>query len=186
MVKLMGHLGIALLWAVPAWFVWEPRVSLAFVGFVLSTAMLPDVDLVLRDVLPIVHHGVTHTVVSVAVVSLIAGALVEYGLRSWLERRWFRRRGITVSSGALFLFVAGGFLLGGLSHLFADMLSAPDIADPIEPFWPLFDKPWSIDVLWYASTPWNVGLLAVGSAIHVALAYLDVRVEHPYSISVET
>jgi membrane-bound metal-dependent hydrolase YbcI (DUF457 family) len=39
--------------------------------------MLPDLDLVLREVVPAVdHHGVTHTLLFVASVSVAAGYLV--------------------------------------------------------------------------------------------------------------
>ena len=56
MVKLMGHVAMGLLFALPAWYRWEGRLPLAFVGFVLTTVVLPDVDLVLSGVVPGVHH----------------------------------------------------------------------------------------------------------------------------------
>ena len=182
MVDVMGHFGMALLWAIPAWFVWDGRVSIAFVAFVLATAMLPDIDLVLSRFLPIVHHGITHTVLFVTCVALIVGAIAEYGLRSRLERAWRKDENETISTGALFVFVTGGLLLGGYSHLFADMLSAPDIAKPVEPFWPLFDKPWAVDVIWYNSPWWNVALLALAVTIHLVLAYADFEIDHPYHL----
>ncbi|PSQ09036.1 metal-dependent hydrolase [Halobacteriales archaeon QS_5_68_33] len=179
MVKLMGHLGMALLWSLPVWFVWEWRVNLAFIGFALSTSMLPDVDLVLRDFLPVVHHGITHTVVFVVATGLVVGAVVEFGLRRWLDRAWFGQRGLAVSQWALFTFIAGGLVLGGFSHLFADMLSAPDIAAPVEPFWPVFDKPWSVDLIYYSAFAWNVGLLAVGILAHLAFAAVHLQFGEP-------
>ncbi len=182
MVDVMGHFAMALLWATPAWAVWEGRVSLAFVAFALSTAMLPDVDLVLRSVLPVQHHGVTHTVVFVTAVALVTALLVEFGLKSRLEQLWLTERGYTVPRWALFAFVFGGLLLGGFSHLFADMLSAPDVAAPVEPFWPLFDKPWSVDLIWYNSSWWNAGLLAVGLSIHALAAYADRSAAHPWTL----
>lgn len=185
MVTLMGHLGMALLWGAPVWFVWPWRISLAFIALVLVTAMLPDIDLVLAGVLPIDHHGITHTVVFVTVVALGAGAVVEYGLKSWLDRTWFRKRGMTVSTGTMYVFTAGAFLLGGLSHLFADVLSAPDIAEPLEPLWPIFTEPVSVDLVWYASFWWNVGLLTVAILLHLALAYADVAIDHPFQVSRE-
>ncbi|WP_254545362.1 metal-dependent hydrolase [Halomarina pelagica] len=174
MVDVLGHLALALLFALPAWIVWDGRVSLAFVGTVLATAMLPDVDLVLRHVVPTVeHHGVTHTVLFVTVVSVVAGALAETVDTSVLERWWRESEGHAVSDGAVFLFVTGGFLLGGLSHLFGDVLSAPDVSEPIEPLWPVFDKPISIDVLYYTSPWWNLGLLVAAVSLHLALGYRD-------------
>ncbi|PSP82483.1 hypothetical protein BRC83_09290 [Halobacteriales archaeon QS_1_68_17] len=80
------------------------------------------------------------------------------------------------------VFAFGAFLLGGLSHLFADMLSAPDIAQPIEPFWPFLTKPWSVDLLWYNSPWWNAGLLAVAVLLHVAVAYAVEPFQHSYRI----
>lgn len=183
MVKLMGHLGMALLWAAPAWFLWDGRETLVFVALVLSTAMLPDVDLVLTEVLPVTHHGITHTVLFVLVASLVAGAVVESTARARLASLLRSHRGDPLPGGTLFLFVASGFFLGGLSHLFTDMLSAPDIAPPLEPFWPLIDKPWSLDLIYYSAFRWNVGLLALGIALHVVVAVLDVKIDHPYHFS---
>jgi len=182
----MGHFGMALLWAAPAWILWDGRVSLAFVGFALVTAMLPDADLVLRDVLPMTHHGVTHTLVFVAGASVVVGGLVEHVLHDRLDRTLLGPRGYEAAPGGLFLFVAGGLLLGGTSHIFADTLSAPDIAAPLNPFWPFFDRPYSIDLIWYNSPWWNVGLLSVAVTFHVSLAYLDMAVDHPYTIGERT
>ncbi|MFC7154108.1 metal-dependent hydrolase [Halomarina halobia] len=174
MVDVLGHLALALLLALPAWIVWDGRVSLAFVGTVLATAMLPDVDLVLRHVVPTVeHHGVTHTVLFVVIVSAVAGVLAETVDTSVLERWWRESEGHAVSDGAIFPFVTGGFLLGGLSHLFGDVLSAPDVSEPVEPLWPFLDKPISIDVLYYTSPWWNLGLLVVALSLHLALGYRD-------------
>lgn len=182
MVDVMGHFAMGLLWAAPAWILWDGRVSAAFVGLTLATAMLPDVDLVLSQYLPIAHHGITHTVVFVLGVALAAGAVVEWGLRSRIERAWLRAEGHGLSTGALFAFVFGAFALGGLSHLFADVLSAPDVSQPLEPFWPLITDPLVVDLIWYNAVWWNAVLLAVALVIHIGLAYLDLDVEHPYRI----
>jgi len=186
MVDVMGHFGMALLWALPALVIWNGRASLAFIGLVLATAMLPDVDLVLSQFLPIAYHGITHTILFVVTVGVVAGAVVEYGLKSWFERAWLRSEGHTISTGALFVFVAGALVPGGFSHLFADMLSAPDIAPPVNPFWPVFSKPWSVDVAWYNSPWWNRGLLAVAATLHLLVGYLDFDVDHPYHIDGES
>ena len=178
----MGHLGMALLWSSPAWFLWQWRESLVFVGLALSTSMLPDVDLVLENFLPVVHHGITHTVVFVVAMSLLVGATVVHGLRNDRVRGWCRRHGFSLVHRDLFAFVTGGFLVGGLSHIFTDMLSAPDIADPLEPFWPFIDKPWSIDVIFYSSFWWNVGLLAVAITLHLALAYVTIDFDRPLRV----
>ncbi|PSQ28005.1 hypothetical protein BRD03_04695 [Halobacteriales archaeon QS_9_68_17] len=182
MVEPIGHLGMALLWAAPAWLIWDGRVSLAFIGFTVVTAHLPDADLYLPG---IPHHGVTHTLVFVTVFAVLVGGVVEYALKDRLERQFLKERGYTASTGGLFLFVCGGLLLGGTSHIFADLLSAPDIAAPLKPFWPVVDGPVVIDVVWYASPWWNEGLLAVALLVHAALAYADLAVEHPYVIRQE-
>ncbi|MDS0284599.1 metal-dependent hydrolase [Haloarcula onubensis] len=182
MVDVMGHLAMALLWAFPAWALWEERVAPLFVGFAVTTAMLPDVDLVLRAVLPIQHHGVTHTIVFVTAVALVAGGVIEYGLRSRLERVWLGERGYRLTAGTLFVFVTAALLFGGYSHLFADMLSAPDIAPPVNPFWPFFDKPWSVDVIWYNSRMWNAGLLVVAVVLHVLAATAELSVPHRWGL----
>jgi hypothetical protein len=182
MVDVMGHLAMGLLWALPAWFIWNRRVTLAFLALAATAALLPDVDLWLHKLAPaqVHHHGVTHTVLFVVVLSVVVGAVVA-GLFTRRVDRWLQSERFT--PGSLFVFTTGGFLVGGLSHLFADMLSAPDIASPIEPFWPFFDKPWAVDVIWYNSPWWNVGLLTVAVLLHVGLAVITEPVEHPYRMT---
>lgn len=175
MVDVTGHFAMAALWALPAWYRWHGRVALAFVGFVLATAMLPDVDLVLRAVIPGVHHhGVTHTVVFVAGVALVAGVVVAHALLPAIERWWIQSEGHSIPTVEAYAFVVGGLVLGGLSHVFADMLSAPDVASPVEPLWPFVDKPFSVDVIYYTAPAWNSGLLLVALALHGVVSYADV------------
>jgi len=175
-VDVLGHFAMALLWALPAWYRWDGRASLAFVGFVASTAMLPDVDLALRAVLPGVHHhGVTHTVVFVAGVALVAGVVVARGLLPAIERWWVESEGHAVPRAEAYAFVVGGLLVGGLSHVFADVLSAPDVASPVEPLWPLVDAPISVDVIYYTAPEWNGGLLLVALGLHAVAGYVDGR-----------
>lgn len=57
MIDVAGHVGMTLLFAAPAWIVWGRRGALGFTAFALATAMLPDADLALRNVLPLTHHG---------------------------------------------------------------------------------------------------------------------------------
>ena len=169
MVDVSGHLAMALLFAAPAWVLWSRRGALAFAGFSLVTAMLPDTDLVLKTVLPIEHHGVTHTLVFVAIMSVLCGAVAARVLTDRFNaHRWIHSENI--SAETVFVFATSGFLTGGLSHIFADLLSAPDVAPPLKPLWPLYDQPIVIDVIYYDSPLWNFGLLAVALAVHVALA----------------
>ncbi|OAQ54241.1 metal-dependent hydrolase [Natrinema mahii] len=172
MVDVTGHLAMALLFAAPAWLVWGRRAALSFAGFTLVTAMLPDTDLVLQGVLPITHHGVTHTLLFVALSSVLAGAVAARYLTDWFNAtRWIRSTDI--GSEAVFAFATGGLLTGGISHLFADVLSAPDIASPLSPFWPLYPEPIVVDVIYYDSPVWNFGLFGVAVALHLLLVWDD-------------
>lgn len=169
MVDVLGHVAMGLLWAVPVWFFRERRTSLAFIGFVLLAVMLPDVDLYLPG---IAHHGVTHTVLFVAITSLLGGALIA-PMATPVLRRWWRRSE-PVSKASVYRFIVIGLLLGGLSHLFIDMLSAGTGGNPpLEPFWPFFKGPFSIDFIYYSSFRWNGGLLAVALVVHSVLFSLD-------------
>lgn len=169
MVDVAGHFAMALLFAAPAWFVWGRRGALGFVAFAAVTAMLPDADLVLRHFLPVTHHGVTHTFLFVGVVSVVAGALAARLLTDRINHsRWVRSDSVTRE--VVFWFATAGLFTGGVSHIFADVLSAPDIAAPLSPFWPVYDQPVIVDVIYYNSPVWNFGLLAVAVAVHVLLA----------------
>lgn len=169
MVDVTGHLGMALLFAAPAWMVWGRRGSLAFTGFALATAMLPDTDLALRHVLPIYHHGVTHTFLFVVLMSILAGAVAARYLTDWFNA-YRRIRSSEIAAETVFVFATAGLTVGGFSHLFADLLSAPDIAAPLSPFWPVYSEPVIVDVIYYGSPFWNFGLLGVGVGLHLVLA----------------
>lgn len=170
MVDLMGHLAFGLLFALPAWFRWDDRVSLGFVGLAAVAAFLPDVDLLLVALFPgeVHHHGVTHTVLFVTVAAL-AGAAVVTALLTERFDEWVG--GESFDSPRLFAFSFLGLLAGGFSHVFADMLSAPDVSTPVEPLWPLVDGAWGVDLVWYNARWINVGFLAVMLVVHVAVAY---------------
>lgn len=169
MAELLGHLAMGLLFALPAWILWDGRTAGAFVVFVLMTSKLPDLDLKLQSLgLPVKHHGVLHTVVFVVGFSAVAGVVAVALLRPVLRRWWRLTEHEEVQKGTLYLFVTGGFMLGGLSHLFADML-ASDRFEPIEPLWPFVQEPFPIHVVHYTS-PWlNLGLLIVTTTLHTAI-----------------
>ncbi|QLG48041.1 metal-dependent hydrolase [Natrinema halophilum] len=182
MVDVTGHLAMAMLFAAPAWILWDRRGALGFTGFALLTAMLPDSDLVLRHVLPVSHHGVTHTVVFVVSMSILAGIVAA----KWLTDRfndhgWIRSTEIPTET--VFVFATAGLILGGTSHLFADILSAPDIAPPLKPFWPFYSEPIIVDVIYYDSVIWNFGLIIVAVGLHLVLArYRSYPLETRYRI----
>lgn len=173
---------MGLLWAIPAWFVWRGRASLVFIGIAAVASQLPDVDLWIEKVAPamIHHHGFTHTVVFVALASVLVGAVIAATLSRPVDR-WLEHERFTSSS--LFVFSSLAFLVGGLSHLFADVLSAPDLAQPLEPFWPVIDQPVIVDLIWYDNPLWNVGLLIVAVIVHLALASVLEPFDHPYRFS---
>lgn len=171
MVDVLGHVAMGLLWAAPVWVLWERRISLAFIGLVLLTVMVPDVDLYVPG---ITHHGIFHTVVFVAIAALLGGTLVS-ALATGMLRRWWREsEHEMVSPAFVFRFVVVALLIGGLSHLFIDMLSAGAGGNPpLEPFWPVLTKPFSIDFIYYSSFRWNGGLLVAALALHAVLFALD-------------
>jgi len=172
MVDVSGHFAMALLFAAPAWLLWERRGALGFTAFALLTAMLPDTDLVLQQYLPLTHHGVTHTVVFVALVGVITGAIAARWLTAHLNAHAWIRSG-AIPAQTVFIFATAGLLTGGLSHVFADVLSAPDAAAPLAPFWPMYGGHIIVDVIYYDSPIWNFGLLAVAILVHVTLARAD-------------
>lgn len=182
MVDITGHIAFGLLFAVFAWFVWDRRASVVFVALAVVASLLPDIDLWLTKLFPAQfhHHGVTHTVLFAVLASVVGGAIIATlfagPIDEWIDSERFDR-------GSLFVFSMGALLAGSLSHLVADMLSAPDISTPIEPFWPFFDKPWSVDVVWYNDFWINYGFIALMIVVHLALAYVTTPKEHRYRLS---
>lgn len=171
MVDITGHLAFGLLFVLPAWYFLADRASIAFIALAAVGALLPDIDLWLTVLFPggIHHHGVTHTVIFVLCAALVGGAIIAALLHRQVDD-WIGRE----PGGPRNLFIAAtlALLAGGLSHVFADMLSAPDISTPIEPFWPFLDKPWSIDLLWYNALWINYGFFVAMVALHIVIAYL--------------
>ncbi len=169
MVDVAGHIGMALIWLGVVWFVVsDRRTAIVFVLVGLPFGLLPDIDLYLRRVFPTIHHhGVIHTILVVSLVGIVAGTILARTLVPWLADRGY------VSANALddaHSLTIGAVLLGGYSHLFADILSAPDISQPIEPFWPLYLQPVSIDVFYYTGFWATWGLLGLGLLVQAAVA----------------
>jgi inner membrane protein len=169
MVDVAGHVGMALVWLGVVWFVVSNRRTAAvFVLIGLPFGLFPDIDLYLRRIFPTLHHhGVVHTVLAVSVVGIVAGTILARTLVPWLADRGYVPLDALDSADALTIGVA---LLGGYSHLFADILSAPDISQPIEPFWPLYMQPVSIDVFYYTGFWATWGLLGLGLLVQGVLS----------------
>jgi membrane-bound metal-dependent hydrolase YbcI (DUF457 family) len=181
MVDIMGHIAFGLLFALPAWFFWDDRASVGFIVLAVVASVVPDTDLLLSWLFPnsVHHHGVTHTVLFVTVISLVLGAVLTVSLGKqigdWIESEEF-------DTFSLFVFSTTGFLAGGLSHVVADVLSAPDISTPLEPFWPVYTQPLGVDLIWYNAAWINVGFLTVMVGTHILLAYLTTPVTHRYRL----
>jgi hypothetical protein len=169
MVEPLGHLAMALAFALPAWILWDGRTGAAFVGFVLAASTLPDVDIVLmRRGFPIQHHTVTHTITFVVLAAAVGSLLAVALLRPTLQRWWRLTEEETVQRGTVALFAGGGLLLGGVSHLVGDIL-AGDGYQAIEPLWPLVEEPVAVPVAHYTS-PWlNGGLFVLALGLHAGV-----------------
>jgi hypothetical protein len=171
MVDVLGHLGMALVWLAPAWYFVEDRKTAAlFVAVGFWFGMLPDADLLLSNWFAGVHHhGVVHTVLAVTIFAAVLGPLVGLvSKRIGEHSSWFslRARENAHLIGVIAVWVSG------LSHLFADMLSAPDVSTRIEPLWPLVEGPIVLmDLLWYQSWWATWGLLILGVSVNVAAWY---------------
>jgi len=170
MVGVIGHVGMALIWLAPAWFfIDREKTAVTFVAVGFWFGAVPDIDLYLQQVFETVkHHGVLHTVLAVSLIALFVGPLV-----GWLLKRaiggsdWFSSKAEDRAASFGFLMV----WIAGLSHIFADILSAPDIAEAIEPLWPLYQQSVGIDLVWYDNPMFNWGLFVVGIGLNIALHY---------------
>lgn len=171
MVDVLGHLGMALIWLVPAWHFFDHRRTAAlFVAGGFWFGMLPDIDLVLSGWFGgIHHHGMFHTVLFVTIAAAIIGPLVGLVFKRIGEHsEWFS---LGAQEHAYRIGVIAVWI-SGLSHLFADMLSAPDVSTPIEPLWPLVDESLVIvDVFWYTAWRATWGLFILGVAVNAVAWY---------------
>lgn len=171
MVDVLGHLGMGLLWLAPVWYFVDHRKTAALVvagGFWFG--MLPDVDLVLSAWFRgFHHHGVVHTVLAVTVLAVALGPPVGWIFARIGERTgWFVERARERAYRIGFLAV----WIPGISHLFADILSAPDASTRIEPLWPVVEGPIVlVDVLWYQSFWATWGLFILGVAANLVAWY---------------
>ena len=169
MVDAAGHFGAALIVLSPIWFYYDSRAAATFVAFGLPFSQLPDIDIWLKAIIPTIHHhGITHTILFVTLVSLAGTVIITPTLLSTLKDT-DRLPGDEINRPYRFTFSA--FWVASLCHIGMDMVASPDVKryQPVEPFWPLFHQPVTLDVIYYDAFVWNWGLLAVGTAITLGL-----------------
>lgn len=162
---------MALLFAAPAWLVFDQlKTGLAFTALATATAMLPDGDLILMRHFFVEHHGLTHSLLFLVPTALLLGAVVAGGYLAVRGKSAYQP-----SARRVYGFVALGLFTGMLAHVFADILTTPDIAPPIKPLLPLLESRLILDVAFVKSNLWNLGTLAVGIVVQAGLgirAYL--------------
>ncbi|MFD1512692.1 metal-dependent hydrolase [Halomarina rubra] len=173
MVDVLGHLGMALIWLSPCWlFIDDQRTAVTVLAVGFWFGMLPDTDLVLSsiDALGVHHHGVVHTVLFVVLAAATVGPLLGLAMRRLFgDTKWLSSEAAAraVPLGVVVVFVTG------LSHLFADTLSAPDKSTRLEVLWPLVEGPVVyVDVLYYKSFWATIALFVGGLAFNAAFWYL--------------
>lgn len=160
-----GHIGIGLLLAAPVWLLLSGDDVLTFVRYVGLAAMLPDLDVYVPGV---PHHGITHTLFFVAVVAALGGLAAVASAR-FTARRWMART--AQPSGRIYAIAAGGLLLGGASHVFLDLFSSSYEGFPMAVFWPLVDRTFAFDLVYYTDPVVNYGLVGTALAVHALAAY---------------
>lgn len=159
-----GHIGLALLFAAPAWLVFEGfRAGLAFSALAALTGMFPDLDIYVMRYLFVEHHGVMHSLVFLVPAALVLGGVITGGYLAV-------RDGDRPAAAAVFGFVTVALFVGMLSHMVGDILTSPDIAPPIKPLYPLVETRFVLDAAFVKSNLWNLGPLALGLLAQGALA----------------
>jgi inner membrane protein len=150
-----GHIGASLLVYAPFGFVLSAltSVELAFIGAaaVGSMAMVPDLDMKI----PLVkHRGITHTVWFALVVGAMFGLI---GTLIGIQE--------SILGGVLFGLLAFGFgALTIISHLLADALTPMGV----EPFAPLRDDNYTLDLFKAANPIANYAMLGLGGIVVAA------------------
>ncbi|MFC6724041.1 metal-dependent hydrolase [Halobium palmae] len=163
-----GHIGMALLFAAPAWFVFHGlKTNLAFTALAASTGMLPDGDLLLMRYVFVEHHGLTHSLLFIVPTALVLGGIAT-GI-------YLAVRGSSdYSTRQVYAFATVALFAGMLAHVFADVLTTPDIAPPIKPLYPLLETRLVLDAAFVKSKLWNLGTLGLGIVVQVGLLTREV------------
>lgn len=172
MVDAVGHLAIALLWVIPVWFLWDERLSLAFVGLATVASLLPDVDVLV----PGVPNATTHSILFVVAMALVVGAAVAVTAERVLTRWWFEDEGRVPARSTLYVFAAGALFVGGVSHLVADLLASSSVAEGVPLLWPVVTQRFTIAAVQpLGDVTWNGVLLVVALSVHAGLFIVEQR-----------
>lgn len=159
---------MALLFAAPAWFVFHGlRTNLGFTALAVSTAMFPDGDLLLMRYVFIEHHGLTHSLLFIVPAALVLGGIVTAIYLAVRDSSVYSTRQV-------YAFATVALLVGMLAHVFADILTTPDIAPPIKPLYPILETRLVLDVAFVKSKLWNLGTLGLGIVVQGGLAAREV------------
>lgn len=133
--------------------------------FAVSAAILPDIDIPLKMV---IHPGVTHTLVFAVGARLVGSSLIT---SSFLVYQHITGRYLgEPTSFQMSLITLGGLFIGMTSHVLVDVFTTlPGNERPVEPLWPVWTVPVSIELLPPFSNLLNggfalSGLLAASSA----------------------
>lgn len=159
-----GHIGLALLFAAPAWLVFEEfKAGLAFSALAALTGMFPDLDIYVMRHVFIEHHGLMHSLTFLIPAALVVGGILTGG---YLAVRSSDRP----SAAAVYGFVTLALFVGMFAHMTGDVLTSPDIAPPVKPLYPVVDQRFVLDAAFVKSNLWNLGTLALGIVTQGALA----------------
>jgi membrane-bound metal-dependent hydrolase YbcI (DUF457 family) len=159
-----GHIGLALLFAAPAWFVFDEfRAGLAFSALAALTGMFPDTDIYVMQYVFIEHHGIMHSLVFLIPAALVLGGIVTGGYLAV-------RDDDNPAAVAVFGFVTVALFTGMVAHMTGDILTSPDIAPPVKPLTPLVEERFVLDAAFVKSNLWNLGTLALALVTQGALA----------------
>jgi membrane-bound metal-dependent hydrolase YbcI (DUF457 family) len=159
-----GHIGLALLFAAPAWLVFEEfKAGLAFSSLAALTGMFPDLDIYVMRYVFVEHHGLMHSLTFLVPAALVLGGVVAGGYLAV-------RSSDHPSAAAVYGFVTVALFTGMLAHMAGDVLTSPDIAPPIKPLYPIIDSRFVLDAAFVKSNLWNLGPLALGLLVQGTLA----------------
>ncbi|NHN60880.1 MULTISPECIES: metal-dependent hydrolase [Halorussus] len=167
-----GHYGVALLVAAPFASFLGRKAGTVFSAFVVLVALLPDLD----KHLPVVtHHGVTHTFLFAAVAAGVVGALGWAAYRAYLASsatpRWS-----SLTPKRVFVWGAAGTFVGVSGHVIADMLVLLPGTQPISPFWPVFSRKLTIEIIPLGAPARNLALLGLGLAAQAAVYHFGIDI----------